>query len=151
MPPLLISWMLQTHILPASTGGRTHTFPWAMPAAARTAHTGTSFMVLDSLHQDNLSARSFRPPSPAPSSPSRHLQPMEELALTIANVRRVNGVVRGPVVSWDAPLAVNAGGVMLKDSGLEGHQFLCRWDSCSSARLTDSFRVQLRSVSTQKT
>lgn len=31
----------------------------------------------------------------------------------IANVWRVNGVVRGPIVSWDAPLAVNAGGVML--------------------------------------
>lgn len=131
-----------------------HTFLWAMPTAAGTAHIATCLTVLDSLHQKNLSAQSFRPPSPASSSPSRHLQPAEEITLTIANVWRVDRVVRGPVVSWDAPLTVNASGVMLKDSGLEGHQFLRLQDSCSSARFTNSFRVQreqLRSVSTQKT
>lgn len=80
-------------------------------------------MVLDSLHRENLSAQSFRPPSPTPSSPSRHLQPAEEITLTIANVWRVDRVVRGPVVAGDAPLAVDASGVMLKDSGLEGHHF----------------------------
>lgn len=31
----------------------------------------------------------------------------------IANVWRIDRVVRGPIVSWDAPLAINASGVML--------------------------------------
>lgn len=150
MPPLLISRMLQTHILSVCTD----TFPRAVPAAARTTHVATSLMVLDSRHQKNLSAQSSRPPSPVSPSPGEHLQPVEEITLTIANVWRIDRVVRGPIVSWDAPLAINASGVMLKDSGLEGHQFLCPQDSCSSARFTNSFRVrrkQLRSVSTQKT
>lgn len=63
-------------------------------------------------------------------------------------------MVRGPIVSRDAPLTINTSGVMLKDSGLESHQFLCLQDSHSSARFTNSSRLQrkqLRSVSTPKT
>jgi len=132
----------------------TCTFPWAIPAAAGTTLIATSLTVLDSLHQKNLSAQTFRPHFPVPSSPSRHLQRAEDITLTIANVRRVDRVVRGAVVSWDAPLAVNASGVMLKDRGLEGHQFFCPQDLWSSARFTNGCRLQreqLGSVSTQKT
>lgn len=114
----------------------------------------TSLMVLDSVHHKNLSAQSSRPSSTVSPSPGGQLQPAEEITLTIADVWRVDRVVRGPIVSWDAPLTINAGGVMLKDSGLEGHQFLCPQNSCSSARFNNSFRVQrkqVRSVSTQKT
>lgn len=49
----------------------------------------------------------------------------KEFTLTVANVRRVDGVVGGSIVPWDAPLTINACGVMLKDSGLYRHQFLC--------------------------
>lgn len=63
-------------------------------------------------------------------------------------------MVRGSIVPRDASLTINASGVMLKDSGLERHQFLCLQDSHSSARFTNSSRLQrkqLRSVSTPKT
>lgn len=52
----------------------------------------------------------------------------KEFTLTVANVRRVDGVVGGSIVPWDAPLTINARGVMLKDSGLYRHQFLCLQD-----------------------
>lgn len=63
-------------------------------------------------------------------------------------------MVGGAIVARDAPLTINASGVMLKDSGLERHQLLCLQDSHSSARFTDSSRLQrkqVRSISTLKT
>lgn len=86
-------------------------------------------------------AQFTRPFSKASPSPGGHLQLSEEITLTIANVGRVDGVVRGAVVPWDAPLTVNASGVVLKDSGLERHQILCLQDSCPSAGFTIGFRV----------
>lgn len=38
-------------------------------------------------------------------------------------------MVGGAIVARDAPLTINASGVMLKDSGLERHQLLCLQDS----------------------
>lgn len=74
-----------------------------------------------------------KPPRNPPECPPQCHQVQEdvtgkEFTLTVANVRRVDGVVGGSIVPWDAPLTINARGVMLKDSGLERHQFLCLQD-----------------------
>lgn len=68
-------------------------------------------------------------PSPAQCHPGQQEVTAEQVTLTVANVRRVDGVVGGSIVARDAPLTVNASGVVLKDSGLERHQFLCLQDS----------------------
>lgn len=74
-----------------------------------------------------------KPPRNPPERPPQCHQVQEdvtakEFTLTVANVRRVDGVVGGSIVPWDAPLTINARGVMLKDSGLDRHQFLCLQD-----------------------
>lgn len=117
-----------------------HTLPWTMAAAARTAHVAQLLMVLDSLRQKNLSCQSPNHP-PQCHQVQEGVCNLRRKSLTIANVGRVDRVVRGTVVSWDAPLTVNASGVMLEDRGLHGHQFLCLQDRIH-AHLPDLLTAQ---------